>query len=412
MVGEIGSGPSIFGADTLQGAPNNNTPFVARWENCCGKIGIIGSNSICPGFSTSLSASGGFGTYAWSNGDSTSTIKVSPSQSQRYSLTVNEGICVSSDSILVTVKPLPTITFSGDSAVCKGDSGVIIASGGDSYVWNTGATSNSISVVQFVATTYSVQVTKAGCVKDTTIKVPVTPLPVGAIISKSTVCPDSAIVLTAMGGSSYLWSTNSTNSSITVFPSSTSTYWVAVTLHGCTDTVSKLILTRPLPSITACCNTVINEGQSVSLSSSGNGSYSWSPSTGLSCDTCPDPVATPAQTTTYTLTVISDSGCVVRDFITIDISCGEVFIPDAFAPSDPMMHNNILYVRGACIASMDFLVFDRWGNKIFESENQDKGWDGNYNGQAMNTGTYIWYLKATLRDGTSIERKGNVTLVR
>lgn len=61
---------------------------------------------------------------------------------------------------------------------------------------------------------------------------------------------------------------------------------------------------------------------------------------------------------------------------------------------------------------MSFLVFDRWGNNVFESTSLLNGWDGTYKGQPMNMGSYIWYLKATLRDGTKIERKGEVTLVR
>ncbi len=81
-----------------------------------------------------------------------------------------------------------------------------------------------------------------------------------------------------------------------------------------------------------------------------------------------------------------------------------------FSPNEA--NNSILYVRGPCIASMDFLVFDRWGNKVFESENLDKGWDGTYKSQPMNMGTYIWFLKATLTDGTNIDKKGNVTLLK
>jgi gliding motility-associated-like protein len=61
---------------------------------------------------------------------------------------------------------------------------------------------------------------------------------------------------------------------------------------------------------------------------------------------------------------------------------------------------------------MDFIVFDRWGNKVFESQKLDYGWDGTYKGQAMNTGTYAWYVKATMLDGTSVEKQGNVALIR
>lgn len=88
----------------------------------------------------------------------------------------------------------------------------------------------------------------------------------------------------------------------------------------------------------------------------------------------------------------------------------DIFVPTAFSPNQAV--NNMLYVRSSCIASMDFFVFDRWANKVFESQNINSGWDGTYAGQPMNTGTYVWYLKATLLDGTNVEKKGNVTLVR
>jgi len=91
--------------------------------------------------------------------------------------------------------------------------------------------------------------------------------------------------------------------------------------------------------------------------------------------------------------------------------CNSLFVPDAFSPNNDGQ-NDILYVRGDCINTMDFLIFDRWGNKVFESENQSIGWDGSYKGQAMNTGTYVWYLKVTLNDGTVVNKKGSVALVR
>jgi len=91
--------------------------------------------------------------------------------------------------------------------------------------------------------------------------------------------------------------------------------------------------------------------------------------------------------------------------------CGSVFIPDVFSPNNDG-RNDILYVRGNCIATMDFVIFDRWGNKVFESKNISYGWDGTYKGKVMNTATFVYYLNATLFDGTVVQKKGNVTLVR
>jgi gliding motility-associated-like protein len=91
--------------------------------------------------------------------------------------------------------------------------------------------------------------------------------------------------------------------------------------------------------------------------------------------------------------------------------CGALFVPDAFSPNKDGQ-NDILYIRGTCTNMMDFVIYDRWGNKVFESENINNGWDGTYKGRPMNTGTYVYYLKATMQDGSSLNKHGNITLVR
>jgi gliding motility-associated-like protein len=87
------------------------------------------------------------------------------------------------------------------------------------------------------------------------------------------------------------------------------------------------------------------------------------------------------------------------------------FIPDAFSPNGDG-HNDILYVRGDCIKTMDFVIYDRWGNKVFESTNISYGWDGTYKGQPENTATFAYYLHAILFNGSAEDKHGNVSLVR
>ena len=208
----------------------------------------------------------------------------------------------------------------------------------------------------------------------------------------------------------YVWSPGGGNDSV-ASNLSAGTYTVqCFDRNGCDITDTVTIKVSPPPAINVCCNTSIVYGQSVQLTTSGSGAYQWSPSAGLSCDTCPNPDASPMQTTTYTLTITSDSGCIAASTITIDVTCGEVFVPDVFSPGGD--YNKILYVRGPCIAEIDFMVFDRWGNKVFETQNENMGWDGTCKGQLMNMGTYMYYVKAALLDGTNVEKKGNVTLVR
>lgn len=159
-------------------------------------------------------------------------------------------------------------------------------------------------------------------------------------------------------------------------------------------------------------------------------SYHWLPTVGLSNPNAAQTYASPTRTTTYTLMVINDSmkrcGCpdsLTTDSVTVEVCIdsnkndsettvenNNVFVPTAFSPNGSA--NNILYVRCDCIASMDFNIFDRWGNKVFESQYSNKGWDGTHNGKPMDMGTYIWELKANLQDGTEIRRRGDVTLLR
>jgi gliding motility-associated-like protein len=91
--------------------------------------------------------------------------------------------------------------------------------------------------------------------------------------------------------------------------------------------------------------------------------------------------------------------------------CASLFIPQAFSPNKDG-NNDVLYVLGECIKTMDFIIYDRWGNKVFESTNINYGWDGSYKGQPLNTGSFVYYFKATMQDGAAYEKKGSITLVR
>jgi gliding motility-associated-like protein len=101
----------------------------------------------------------------------------------------------------------------------------------------------------------------------------------------------------------------------------------------------------------------------------------------------------------------------VKDSVTITIFNCNVFVPNAFSPNDDGV-NDKLYVRSLCMKTMDFAVFDRFGNKIFETESEEVPWDGTYKGKPMPIGTYMWYLTGVLTDGTRLSKSGNVTLVR
>jgi gliding motility-associated-like protein len=144
-----------------------------------------------------------------------------------------------------------------------------------------------------------------------------------------------------------------------------------------------------------------------------NPTYSWSPASGLSCTDCPNPVAGPSNTTAYVLTVTAENGCSQSDtvFITVILPCGEVFFPTIFSPNDDNL-NDQLCVLGPCIQSSKYSIFNRLGELVFSSDNQNECWDGTFRNRPAPVGVYAFQLEVVLTDGTTVTQKGNVTLVK
>lgn len=144
--------------------------------------------------------------------------------------------------------------------------------------------------------------------------------------------------------------------------------------------------------------------------------YKWSPDDNLSNPTEIKTIATPNNTTTYTITVTDKYGCTESDTVTIfvlDVHCGDpyVFVPNAFTPNNDG-NNDVLYVRGKLLTDVYLVVFDRWGEKVFETKDINIGWDGTYKGKNCTPGVYVYYLEATCLGEIYYSHKGNVTLIR
>ncbi|HEU4718230.1 MAG TPA: gliding motility-associated C-terminal domain-containing protein, partial [Bacteroidia bacterium] len=378
---------------------------------------VTGTNSICAGGSTTLVATGG-GTYAWSSGGTSANETVSPSSTTTYSVIVtNASACSDTATITVTVNPLPNATITGGGNICSGQSITLSTPGTGNYSWSTGSTSSSISVSPSTTTTYSLTVTDpvSGCSSGSSATVTVLAPPVASITGISSVCAGGIVSLTASGGSSYAWSTGANSASMSDAPVAGTTYTVVVSNGSCTDTATFAVTVNPLPVISTIPDTTINYGQTITIgaTSSPGSTLSWSPSSGLSCTTCASPDATPSATTTYCVLATDGNGCADTACVTIfvDINCGEVFVPNAFSPNNDSK-NDVLLVMGNCVTGINFQVFDRWGEKVFESNDPSMGWDGTYNGKPLDAGVYVYQLEATLVTGDVVQKKGNISLIR
>jgi gliding motility-associated-like protein len=164
-------------------------------------------------------------------------------------------------------------------------------------------------------------------------------------------------------------------------------------------------------------NTVVN-GQPVQLDAEANvdhsNVYSWTPSAYLTCGTCNVTEAQPAETSLFTVSVTDMNGCTAMDTITIDVdSRTSIFIPNAFSPNNDG-NNDLFHVYGELsgVRYFELVVFDRWGEKVYETNDYASGWDGQFRGQPAPVGTYVYVATVTFADGTEKNYKGSVNLFR
>jgi gliding motility-associated-like protein len=174
----------------------------------------------------------------------------------------------------------------------------------------------------------------------------------------------------------------------------------SITIGVINDTGDTFIVTATPPTIIS--------GQESQLSVSVTGlEYTWQPSETLNNSGIQNPIATPLETTTYLVTA-GTGDCVRSGVVTVtvvDFICGEplIFMPNAFSPNSDN-ENDVLYVYGQNLTEVHLAIFNRWGQKVFETYDQSIGWDGLYNGKMSSPAVFDYYLEVTC--------KGNVTLVR
>jgi gliding motility-associated-like protein len=237
---------------------------------------IAGNNSICTGASNILSTTVAYSTYAWSTGATTPTINANATNSYSVIVTDANG-CSNNTSFSVVANPLPIAVITGTTTFCQGNSSTLNAGAGfNSYLWSTGANTQTINVN--ATGNYTVTISNNfGCSAFTSQLITVNALPAPAISGANGICAGGSTTLNAGSGySGYLWSTGAITQTIT--PSVATTYSVTVTdANNCSATVSKTlqVFALPTPSITGV-NTVCQGINSTFDAGAGFASYLWS----------------------------------------------------------------------------------------------------------------------------------------
>ncbi|MGQ0738367.1 MAG: T9SS type B sorting domain-containing protein [Bacteroidota bacterium] len=391
---------------------------------------------ICINDNLVLQATGN-GNFAWSppvniSNPNSPTPQVTPPVTTTYYVDLNAGGCTNRDSVRVRVVNFVTLLPMNDTTICFGDTTQLrIVSDGLQYNWTPAAQIinpfvQNPFVITPVISTYSVTAVIGGCSETRSIIVTPVPYPTADAGEDISVCYNAPAQLSGItDGSSWRWSPagyvdNPSSLTPIAYPLRTTPFvFAAYDTRGCPkpglDTV--LITVFPRSKVSAGNDTAVIVGQPLQLNATGGISYSWSPVVNLSASTIPDPVAVfnnPAAGLQYQVTAIDTNGCSASAWIMIKVfkTGPMVFVPTAFTPNGDGL-NDWLRPIGAGIKSIEyFSIYNRWGQLLFSTRQNGKGWDGRVNGALQATGTYVWAVKAVDYLDKPYFQKGVFTLIR
>ncbi len=274
--------------------------------------------TICPGNSTTLTATGGV-TYSWNSGLGIgNNLSVSPAITTTYTVTgTDAGGCTGTDNITVTIASLPTVNAGPDQTICAGTSVTLTGSGASTYSWDNGV-SNGVAFTPVATTTYTVTGTSLqGCTNTDQVNISMSSgitVNAGPDIS---ICSGTSTTLTASGATTYSWApSGQTTASITVNPSATTTYTVTGTSAGCTATDAVTVTITSGAPINAGPDVTICAGASTVLTASGGVTYTWDNGLGTGNNFS----ISPSNSTTYTVTGTDAGGCVGTDILVVTVN--------------------------------------------------------------------------------------------
>jgi len=409
--------------------------------------------TICAGTEIALNADGSDpgAVYSWTSipfddglvSDSPNPV-VSPDVSTVYSVEIKKAGCSLSQQIAVTVAPVPFVQMLPDStliALCSETEAFQLSAlgSGTIFEWSDNATftniignTTTLDLLPPIAEgKYYVRTILGNCEAVDSILVDMGYVSFSVNAPQQHICygeSASLIVQNLNPGSdlSYVWTPSlPAEASQLVSPGITTQYHVAVTdsRSGCSkDTTFTVQVTSIGVNAEIVGKDTLFFGESTTLqaNTTGNGNtftFEWSPSDGLSNPFAATTEAAPEENTIYTVTVTSENGCTATDEAEVFYRgnlCEEpfIFVPKAFTPNNDS-NNDFFIIRGVNIVELEFVVWSRWGEKVYQTSDVNaQGWDGTYKGAELTPDSYAWYARVRCGNGAIYENKGDVTLLK
>jgi gliding motility-associated-like protein len=391
---------------------------------------------ICVNDAVQLKA-GANGIFSWSpnaniTAADTRTPTVSPKVTTVYYVDMDDNGCLNRDSVKVRVTDHVNLFAMSDTTICSGDTIQLhIISDGFNYSWTpTSQVTNAVSpnplAITKNTTNYRVTARIGGCAATEAVAVSTIPYPQADAGADTVICNEGTAELHAnIVGNSFTWSPsasliNSNQLNPVARPKvSTSYYIIVYDNKGCPKPGIDEVKVTVLPPIKpyAGKDTAIIIGQPLQLTATGGTRYIWSPTTGLSNPNIANPVTSfvyAEAAIRYEVQVYNQAGCYDTASVTVKVfkTLPSVFVPNAFTP-DRDGRNDLLKPIAVGMKQIEyFRVYNRWGQLIFTTVDNQRGWDGTFKGKLQTSGVYVWSVKAIDYTGKSYFQKGTAVLVR
>jgi len=412
---------AVSGYEDTQDVTSSGTPASCGANNGTATVSVTGNS--------------GPYTISWNTNPVQTTPGIVNLAAGTYVATITDAEgCVTTETVIVDqlISPTSITATASPSSVCAGGATQIsvVATGGNlaTHTWTPGdITTATFTANPTITTTYTVLgLDEAGCPYSRQVTVTVGQPPEAPVVPDVQVCGDDDAVLRVLNPQAayvYNWYDAPAGGSLVATgpiytisnPAAVMNYYVE-SVNGICNSASRTKVTAsvlPKPTVNAGPDRTIVAGSSVQISGTASaGTYSWSPAAGLSSSTILNPVANPATSTTYILTVTHPLGCTASDTMELIVLPYCVKVMEAFTPNGDGMNDVWKVYDGSCVTSAKVGVFNRYGQEVYQSNDYKNDWDGTYKGKPLPDGTYYFIVTYKLVNSQSVYLKGNVTILR
>lgn len=423
--------------DTITGNviiyPDHDADFTVQLDTCNATIHLNDTSNITGGTVTAVN---------WNFGDGTLSNSHDPVYSYAtagtYAVTlisVSQYGCKDTIVNVVTVPDPFFASINGSNNVtcydsCNGNASITFTGGTlpINILWNDPIHQTTTTASNLCAGTFTVIVTDVkGCSISNNITIAQPAVITHTITATDAYCGGLCIGTATnliSGGTlpySYIWNDPNAQTNATATSLCPGAYMVNVTdANGCKskDTIT-VYYSDYVPPVTASIDhDTAYASQTIQLlATQANYTYQWSPGAGLNNTQIFNPTAVlDSGFYTYIVIITDDKGCTNTDTVSVyvkQVNCvePELYVPNAFSPNDDGV-NDIFYVHGNTIKEMRFEVYDRWGQKVFESNKPSFGWDGTFKGKKLTPAVYDYFVEITCLNNEKFFKKGNITLLK